>query len=105
MTTATTDLTSRLGDIDRVLEEACERYQVPGATLAIRQHDELFECTTGVVNKATGVEATPDALFQIGSITKVFTSTLIMQLVDEGRVDLDAPVRRYLPELILKDGA
>ncbi|MEX0784532.1 MAG: serine hydrolase domain-containing protein [Dehalococcoidia bacterium] len=104
MTTATSDLTARLGDIDTVLKEACERYQVPGATLAIRHHDELLECAAGVVNQATGVQATPDALFQIGSITKLFTTTLVMQLVDEGRIELDAPVRRYLPEFLLKDG-
>ncbi|MGH2626638.1 MAG: serine hydrolase domain-containing protein, partial [Anaerolineales bacterium] len=105
MTTAAPDLTSRLGDIDRVLDEACERYQVPGATLAIRDGDDLIECASGVVNRATGVEATPDALFQIGSITKLFTTTLIMQLVDDGRVDLDTPVRTYLPEFNLQDQA
>jgi CubicO group peptidase (beta-lactamase class C family) len=38
-------------------------------------------------------------MFQIGSITKVFTTTLIMQLVDEGRIELDAPARKYLPDL------
>ncbi|MGH9813474.1 MAG: serine hydrolase domain-containing protein [Candidatus Acidiferrales bacterium] len=105
MTTAAPDLTSRLSDIDQLLHEACERYQVPGATLAIRQGDQLLEYASGVVNQATGVEATPDALFQIGSITKLFTTTLMMQLVDDGRVDLDTPVRTYLPEFNLQDQA
>ncbi len=53
----------------------------------------------------TGVEATADALFQIGSITKVWTATLVMQLVDEGRIELDAPVRRYLPGFRVADEA
>jgi CubicO group peptidase (beta-lactamase class C family) len=53
----------------------------------------------------TGVETTPDTLFQIGSITKVFTTTMIMQLVDEGRVELDAPAVTYLPELRFSDDA
>ena len=54
---------------------------------------------TGVINKATGVEATDDSVFQIGSITKVWTATVVMQLVDEGKLDLDAPIVDVLPEL------
>ena len=94
-----------LHDVDKLLAEACERYQVPGASLAIRSGDDLIECATGVLNLRTGVEATPDSIFQIGSITKLFTTTLIMQLVDEGRLDLDAPVKKYLPELVLREAA
>ena len=44
---------------------------------------------SGILNLGTGVEATTDSLFQIGSITKVWTATLAMQLVDEGLLDLD----------------
>ena len=65
-------------------------------------------CTSGRPESralATGVEITPDAVFQIGSITKVWTATLVMRLVDEGRVELDAPVRAYLPELRFADPA
>jgi CubicO group peptidase (beta-lactamase class C family) len=50
-----------------------------------------------VLNSATGVEATVDSVFQIGSVTKVLTATLVMGLVAEGLVELDAPVGRYLP--------
>ena len=44
------------------------------------------------------MEATTDSLFQIGSITKVWTATVVMDLVDEGLVELDAPVRKYVPD-------
>ena len=47
--------------------------------------------------------ATTDSVFQIGSITKVWTATVVMQLVDEGLLDLDAPVVEVLPELRLAD--
>jgi CubicO group peptidase (beta-lactamase class C family) len=60
--------------------------------------DEVVSAATGVINVGTGVEATTDTLFQIGSITKIYTTTLIMQLVDEGRIDLDAPAVTYLPD-------
>lgn len=98
-----TALASRLEKVPELLEERARRYRVPGASLAVLAGGETFEAATGVVNLGTGVEATPDAVFQIGSITKVFTTTLVMQLVDEGRVELDAPVRQYLPELAFAD--
>ena len=51
------------------------------------------------------VAATPDSVFQIGSITNVWTTTLIMGLPDEGRLDLDASVQTYLPGLRVADEA
>jgi CubicO group peptidase (beta-lactamase class C family)/acetyl esterase/lipase len=92
----------------RRLAELCERHHVPGAALGILRvqdgrEDELVEAAFGVLNTETGVEATTDSVFQIGSITKVWTATLAMQLVDDGKLDLDAPVANVLPELRLAD--
>ena len=56
--------------------------------------DELVEAAYGVLNKDTGVEVTADSVFQIGSVSKVWTATVVMQLVDEGLLDLDAPISR-----------
>lgn len=80
-----------------------ERYRVAGATVAWMRGDQVQAAAAGVVNRGTGVQATPDSLFQIGSITKVYTATLITQLVDEGRIDLDAPAVKYLPDLQFGD--
>jgi CubicO group peptidase (beta-lactamase class C family) len=82
-----------------------ERYRVAGATVAWMRGNEIQTAAAGVVNRNTGVETTTDSLFQIGSITKVYTTTLIMQLVDEGRIDLDAPAVKYLPDLMFADAA
>ena len=84
------------------------RHRVPGAQLGIlrcsdSRADELVEAVHGVLSMRTGAPVTSDALFQIGSITKVWTATLVMQLVDEGLLDLDSPVVRVLPELRLSD--
>ncbi|TYP90418.1 serine hydrolase domain-containing protein [Blastococcus xanthinilyticus] len=78
-------------------------HEVPAAAVAVGLDGEVVDAASGLLSTATGVEATTDSLFQIGSITKVWTATLVMQLVDEGRVELDAPVRRYLPGLRLAD--
>lgn len=87
------------------LVECTARHRVPGAALGIARTgsgvDDEVIVTCGVLNKETGVEATPDSLFQIGSITKTWTATAVMQLVDEGRVHLDRPVIEVLPELRL----
>jgi CubicO group peptidase (beta-lactamase class C family) len=82
-----------------------ERYFVAGAAVAWMRGDERASAATGVVNNVTGVEATPDTLFQIGSITKVYTTTLIMQLADAGALDIDAPAVKYLPTLRFADAA
>ncbi len=80
-----------------------EQHGVPAASVAVLQGEAIDAAASGILNLATGVEATADSLFQIGSITKVWTATLVMQLVDEGRIDLDEPVRRYLPNFRVAD--
>ena len=75
-----------------------EQYDVPGAAVGVLADGQVVEHAAGVLSLSTGVEATTDSVFQIGSITKLWTSSLAMQLVDEGKVDLDATVRTYLPE-------
>src|SRR6185437_17009138 len=85
MTTTTFNLPTAEEMTER-LRTWAERYRVPGATIAWMHGDEVQSAAAGVINIETGVETTPDTLFQIGSITKVYTTTLIMQLVDEGRI-------------------
>ena len=80
---------------------AAER--VPAASVGILAGGEVFTAATGILNKHTGVEADVDSVFQIGSITKTWTATLIMQLVDEGLLDLDAPVRDTVPDFAIQD--
>jgi CubicO group peptidase (beta-lactamase class C family) len=80
-----------------------DKHEVPGAALAIAADGGVAEAAYGVLNVRTGVEATTDSLFQIGSMTKVWTATLAMQLVDEGQLDLDTPIVTYLPEFKVAD--
>jgi CubicO group peptidase (beta-lactamase class C family) len=80
------------------LDEARAARGVPGASLAVLRDGRIDAAATGVLNLDTGVEATADSLFQIGSVTKVWTATVVMALVEEGLVELDAPLRTYVPE-------
>lgn len=92
-------------DLRERLEELIACHDVPAASLAVLADGEVATAAAGVLNLNTGVPATEDSLFQIGSITKPYTATLVMQLVDEGKLDLDVPVVQYLPELKLSDTA
>ncbi len=79
--------------------DVAQHHGIPGLSAAFDRGGELRRASAGVLNVETQVEVTGDSIFQIGSITKVFTGTLIMQLVDEGKIELDAPLGRYLPQL------
>lgn len=89
-------------DLQQLLQVALHRLatelDVPGVSVALAFRSQVVEATFGVINTRTNVAVTPDSLFQIQSITKIFTATLVMQLVDAGLVELDQPVRTYLPE-------
>lgn len=85
------------------LKTAIAKNKCPAASVAIYRGGHLIEAAHGVLNVETGVEATTDSLFHIASITKPMTATIAMQLVDEGKLDLDAPVVRYLPDFAAGD--
>ena len=77
---------------------------MPGASLAILRNGRIIAtAAAGVTSLDTRVPVTKDTVFQIGSITKPFTTTLVMQLVDEGLLDLDTPVQCYLPRFRVAD--
>jgi CubicO group peptidase (beta-lactamase class C family) len=90
-------------DLRESLEDWLRRHDVPGASVALFHRGEKVAASAGVANVVTGVEVTPDTVMHIGSITKIFNATLVMQLVDDGSIDLGEPVARYLPDLLLKD--
>lgn len=102
------DRASRQGaGMARDWQERLERLvvddDVPGAALGILSDGQTRVHVAGMANRPAGIEATPDTVFQIGSVTKVWTATQVMLLADAGRLDLDDPVRRHLPDFKLVD--
>lgn len=81
------------------------RWCVPGIALAIYQDGDVDARGYGVSSLETEYPMTPDTLLQIGSISKIFTTTLAMKLVDQGLLDLDSPVSRYFPAFRLTKSA
>jgi CubicO group peptidase (beta-lactamase class C family) len=94
---------TRFETLCEAAEESLERSGVPGASIGV-DHDGAEDAAGfGVTSIEHPLEVDAETLFQIGSITKTVTGTLALQLVENGALDLDAPIRRYLPTFRLAD--
>jgi CubicO group peptidase (beta-lactamase class C family) len=89
-----------LGTIDQTLRQAAETKQVPGVVCAAATADGLlYEGAFGKRDLAKGTDMTADSVFWIASMTKALTSTAAMQLVEQGKLSLDEPIGKLLPDL------
>ena len=84
-------------EIDAYIEQQMHRLNLPGISLAIVEGDQIVHMRGFGRARPGGEQPSPQTPFFIGSLTKSFTALAIMQLVESGKLDLDAPVRRYLP--------
>jgi CubicO group peptidase (beta-lactamase class C family) len=85
------------------VEATAAKFGIPGVAVGVwADGREVYACH-GVTSVDNPLPVDRDTLYVLGSVTKTVTATALMRLVAEGRVDLDAPVRRYVPELRLKD--
>jgi len=83
--------------IDAYIEEQMQRLNIPGISLAIIEGDQIVYLRGFGRARPYGEEPLPQTPFFIGSTTKSFTALAVMQLVEAGKVDLDAPLQHYLP--------
>ncbi|HEX3812621.1 MAG TPA: serine hydrolase, partial [Mycobacteriales bacterium] len=90
-------------DLEAEVAQAARELGVPGVAVGIDHGGKRQIITYGVTSLEHGRPVDEATMFQIGSTAKTFTATAIMVLVDQGRIELDQPVRRYLPELRLQD--
>lgn len=90
--------------VEAYLQEQLTKKKVPGAAFAIVHGSEtVWAEGFGTTAAASGRPVTPDTLFEIGSLTKGMTALATLQLVERGLLELDAPVRRYLPWFAVAD--
>ena len=100
-----TSLERSLEEVRRYVEQRMAEANMPGLALGITGRDKLLQVSTfGHADLASGRPVEPDTMFEIGSIGKSFTNVALLQLRDEGRLDLNAPVSRYLPWLEVQSG-
>jgi CubicO group peptidase (beta-lactamase class C family) len=91
--------------LDERIEAAMSRYHIPGVAVGVLYNGREYLRGYGVTNVDYPQPVDENTLFRIGSTTKTFTGTTIMRLVEQGILDLNAPVQTYLPTLKLADPA
>ena len=101
----TTVETGTLAKVDRYISEKMRTARIPGLALGIVKDGRILYLKGYGTADASGRPVTPHTPFVIGSVTKSFTSLAVFQLADAGKVELDAPVQRYLPWFHTADSA
>lgn len=89
--------------LDAFVASAAAEHGVPGAAVGVWHRGQVGYACHGVTSVENPLPVTPDTVFSVGSVSKSFTATAVMRLVADGLIDLDARVRRYVPELVLAD--
>ncbi|MFI6297683.1 serine hydrolase domain-containing protein [Nonomuraea sp. NPDC050790] len=87
---------------DSYVRAYVERTGLPGAMVAVTKGDKVV-LTAGYGHTADGAAITKDTPMPLASVSKSFTALAVTKLAEEGKVELDAPVRRYLPEFTMAD--
>ncbi|WP_214417127.1 serine hydrolase domain-containing protein [Sphaerisporangium fuscum] len=88
--------------VDRYVNDYLRRTDLPGAVVAVTKGDQVVSAN-GYGHDAEGRPMTARTRVPVASLSKSFTALAVMQLVEAGKVDLDTPVRRYLPEFTMAD--
>ena len=90
-------------DLSEFVESTAQGFGIPGASVGVLVDGKQSYATYGVTSIENPLPVDTNTLFLLGSVSKTYTATALMRLVFEGRIELDAPVRRYIPELKLAD--
>ncbi len=100
---APTSTDPRFDRVAAAVQEQMRALDIPGVAVGILADGQMHTRGFGVTSIDHPLPVTDDTLFQIGSISKTFTGTAIMRLVDQGALRLDDPVRQHLPDFTVKD--
>lgn len=88
--------------IQAALDEALPDWPAPGLMLWVDTPEETIVATSGWADREEQIPMQPDRPFYTGSITKMFVATVVMQLVEEGLINLDDPLSTWFPEILEK---
>jgi CubicO group peptidase (beta-lactamase class C family) len=97
------ELGTAFDELDAKIGAAMNAYAIPGVAVAVWAGGQEYIRGYGVTNVDHPTPVDGDTVFRIGSTTKTFTGTVMMRLVEQGAVDLDSAVRRYLPDFAVAD--
>lgn len=97
------DLPLNHGDIRQIVEASMQKNRIVGLSIAMVD-DQTVEWAEGFgyADKVKKLKATPETVYRAGSISKLFTATAAMQLVEQGKLNIDRPLQTYVPEFAIK---
>lgn len=85
--------------LERFIKREMKDKDLPAFSIALVDDQKIVWSTGfGYADKKAGIPATAETVYRVGSVSKLFTDIAVMQLVEKGKLDLDAPVTRYLPK-------
>ncbi|MFC4531140.1 serine hydrolase domain-containing protein [Sphaerisporangium dianthi] len=90
-------------ELSEFVAATAARFGIPGVAVGVWADGQASYACHGVTSVDNPLPVDQNTLYELGSVTKTYTATALMRLVAEGRVELEAPVRRYVPELVLAD--
>lgn len=82
--------------LDSQVQDLLKKYGVPGVKIAVIEGDKVWEKEYGYADKSAKKLISTNTIFQVGSVSKMVAAWGAMKLVDQGKIDLDAPVEKYL---------
>lgn len=103
--TVATQTDQKFEQIAALVTQKMAEYGVPGVAFGILKNGQATVRGLGVTNLDNSQPVTPDTVFPLASISKTVTTTAMMRLVEQGKVDLNAPVTQYLPGFRVQDEA
>src|SRR5438552_2272597 len=103
ITTAAPQADPKFDQLAALVTQKMAEYHVPGVAFGIVKDGKITARGFGVTNVDNPQPVTPETIFALASISKTVTTTAMMRLVEQGKVDLNAPVRKYLPDFKLQD--
>lgn len=90
--------------IEAKIKQTMQTSHTPGLAVGIVISDHVvYAQGFGVADSATGKPMTPDTTIMLASVSKTFTSAAVMQMIEQGKIDLDAPITKYLPDFKMAD--
>src|SRR5688572_15474539 len=97
------ELTAVLADVYSAVDEARLALEIPGLSIAIVAGQEILMAEgCGSADLEAAEPATAETVYRVGSVTKVITALMLMQLRDAGKLDLDDPIQEHLPQFRIR---
>lgn len=89
-----------------LIEREMKKHKVTGLSIALVDDQHVvWTQGFGYADEANDIPATPDTVYRVGSVSKLFTASAAMQLAEQGKLDIDKPLRDYLPEFTTRTRA